>query len=73
MNKAFNAVIQFNKCAIIGNIGYPAGHFAIELKFGRCFIPWVSFQLLHAQADTLGFSIDFYHLHTHRLADGQNL
>ena len=73
MDKAFNAVIQLNKCTIIGNIGDAAGYFAVQLKFRSSFIPRIGLKLFHAQADALGFGVDFNHLHTHGFTNSQNL
>ena len=69
MNKTFNTAAQFNKSAIIGDIGHPTGHFAVEREIHRNFIPRICLKLFHAKADALGFRIDFHHLHFHRLTD----
>jgi hypothetical protein len=72
MDEAFNAVFQFHKSTVIGDVGDAAGDPRIELEFRRRFIPWIGFQLFHAKADALRFSVDFHHLHTHALADRQH-
>ena len=72
MDKTFNAVIQLHKSTIISDVGDAAGDFAVELELRRRFIPRVGFQLFHAEADALRFSVDFHHLHAHCLADSQH-
>ena len=72
MDEAFNAIIQFNKRTIISDIGDAAFNLAVQLKFRSRFIPWVGFKLFHAEADTLCFSVDFHHLHTHGFTNRQD-
>ena len=69
MDKTFNTAAQLNKSTVISDIGHPTGHFAVEWEIRRNLIPRIGFKLFHAKADTLGFSVDFHHLHFHRLTD----
>ncbi len=71
MNEAFNAIFQFNKCAVIGDVG----HLALDLGANREFLgddfPWVFVQLLHTQRDALCIWVDTHDLHLHALANGE--
>ena len=72
MDKAFNAVFQFNECAVIGDIGnFSFVDFANFVFVSNC-LPRVIFQLFHAEADALGVFVEFDNLYFNRLTQRQN-
>ena len=73
MNQAFNAGFKLNKRTIVGDVGDQAGEARVDRVFGLDAFPRVGKQLLHAQADALGFVVDADDLHFDRLADRQNI
>src|SRR3984957_6617510 len=72
MDQAFDARLQFDERAVVGDVGDAAGEARIERILRLDALPRIVQQLLHAERDTVGFVVDLDDLHLHRLADGQN-
>ena len=73
VNQAFDAGFEFHESTVIGDIGDPAGELGtLRILRGHA-IPRISLKLLHAQRNTLGFSIETDHLDFNGLTDLQNL
>src|SRR5580693_8384356 len=72
VDQAFDARLQFNERAVVGDVGDAAGEARIERILRLDALPRIVQQLLHAERDAVGFVIDLDDLHLHRLADGQN-
>src|SRR3984957_16472114 len=73
VDQAFDARLQFDERAVVGDVGDAAGEPRIERILGLDALPRIVQELLHAERDAVGFVIDLDDLHLHRLADGQNL
>ena len=69
VDEAFDAGLQLNERAVVGDVGDAA----LELGAGRILgddaFPRIGFQLLHAEADALGFRVEADDLHVDLLAD----
>src|ERR1700733_697880 len=72
VDQAFDARLQFDERAVVGDVGDAAGEARIERILRLDALPRIVQQLLHAERDAVGFVIDLDDLHLHRLADGQN-
>src|ERR1700733_2392015 len=72
VDQAFDARLQFDERAVVGDVGDAAGEPRIERILGLDALPRIVQELLHAERDAVGFVIDLDDLHLHRLADGQN-
>src|ERR1700731_1292427 len=73
VDQAFDARLQFDERAVVGDVGDAAGEARVERVLRLDALPRIVQQLLHAERDTVGFVIDLDDLDLHGLADGQNL
>ncbi len=73
VNQAFDARLQFDERAVVGDVGHAAMDTGIDRIFGVDALPRIVEQLLHAERDAVRLVIDLDDLHLDRLADGQNL
>src|SRR3979490_25182 len=73
VDQAFDARLQFDEGAVVGDVGDAAGEARIERIFRLDALPRIVQQLLHAERDAVGFVIDLDDLHLHGLTDGQHL
>src|ERR1700733_10291448 len=73
VDQAFDARLQFDERAVVGDVGDAAGKARIERILGLDALPRIVEQLLHAERDTVGFVVDLDDLDLHRLTDGQHL
>jgi len=73
VDQAFDARLQFDERAVVGDVGDAAGEARIERILRLDALPRIVQQLLHAERDAVGFVIDLDDLHLHRLPDGQKL
>ena len=71
MDQTFNALFQFNECAVIGDVRHTAGQFRADRVFLFNAGPRIGFQLFHAQADTLRFGVETDNLNLDGLTDRQ--
>ena len=72
MDQALDPRHQLNKGTVVGDVGDAAVELGANREF-RCHrLPWIGFQLLHAQRDTLGFAVELDHLYFDRLTHGQH-
>ncbi len=71
MDQAFDARLQLDEGAVIGDVGDAA----LEARIGRVFeldaFPRIGFELLHAERDALRLGVEADDLHLHALADMQ--
>ena len=63
VNKTFNTSFKLYKSAVIGDVGDTAFHLRTDWEFAFDIFPWVRHKLLHAQRNTLCFSIKADNLH----------
>jgi cyclophilin family peptidyl-prolyl cis-trans isomerase len=63
---------QLHEGAIFGDVGHLARQLHADRILLRPPIPRIAFQLLHAEADALGFGVDADDLHLHGIADGDH-
>ncbi len=69
MDQTFNARLEFDEGAVLGDIGDAALVLAADrILAGRC-RPRVSLELLHAERDTLRLAVDANNLNPQRVAD----
>src|SRR6202048_992721 len=73
VDQAFDARLQFDERAVVGDVGDAAGEARIERIFRLDALPRIVQQLLHAERDTVGLVVDLDDLDLHGLADGQHL
>src|SRR6202161_2605170 len=73
VDQAFDARLQFDERAVVGDVGDAAGEARIERILRLDALPRIVQELLHAERAAVGFVIDLDDLHLHRLADGQHL
>ena len=73
VHQTFNTSFKLNKCAVIGDICYTAFMLRCQLVFDTDDIPGVVHQLFHAQADAMGFFVDFDNLNFDGFTNGQDL
>ena len=73
VDQAFDARLQFDERAVVGDVGDAAGEARIERILRLDALPRIVQQLLHAERDAVGFVVDLDDLHLHGLADGQDL
>ena len=73
MDQAFDARLQLDEGAVIGDVGDAA----LEARAGRVFeldaLPRIGLELLHAERDALRLGVEADDLHLHALADMQRL
>src|SRR5258708_4033422 len=73
VDQAFDAGLQFDERAVVGDVGDAAGEARVERILRLDALARIVQQLLHAERDAVGVVGDFDDLDLHRLADGQNL
>src|SRR4029077_13580654 len=73
MDQAFDARLELDEGAIVGDVGDAAGEAGSERIFRFDPLPRIVQELLHAERDAVGLVIDLDDLDLHRLADGENL
>ena len=73
VDQAFDAVLEFNERAVVGDVGDAALELGADRVFRRDAIPRIGHQLLHAQRNTLGFRVDLDDLDFDFLADFHHL
>src|SRR3984893_2310719 len=72
VDQAFDARLQFDECAVVGDVGDAAGEAGIERILRLDALPRIVQQLLHAERDAVGLVVDLDDLDLHGLADGQH-
>src|SRR6202165_3875894 len=72
VDQAFDARLQFDERAVVGDVGDAAGEARIERILRLDALPRIVQQLLHAERDAVGLVVDLDDLHLHGLADGQH-
>src|SRR5882762_4879545 len=73
VDQAFDARLQFDERAVVGDVGDAAGEARIERIFRLDALPRIVQQLLHAERDAVGLVVDLDDLDLHGLADGEHL
>ena len=73
MDQAFDARLQFDERAVVGDVGDAAGEARIERILRLDALPRIVQQLLHAERNAVGLVVDLDDLDLDGLADGQNL
>ncbi len=69
MDQAFDARLQFDEGAIVGDVGDAALEAGADRILGFDALPRIVEQLLHAQRNAVGLVVDLDDLDLHRLAD----
>ena len=69
VDQAFDARLDFDEGAVFGDVGHGTGHLHADRVLRGNAIPRIAFQLLHAEADALGFFVDADDLDGHGGAD----
>ena len=72
MDQAFDARLQLDEGAVVGDVGHAAMEAGFDRIFGFDALPRIFEQLLHAERDAVGLVIDLDDLHFDRLADVQH-
>src|ERR1700687_3255051 len=72
VDQAFDARLQFDEGAVVGDVGDAAGETRIERILRLDALPRVVQQLLHAERNAVGLVVDLDDLHLHGLAAGQH-
>jgi len=72
VDQAFDARLQFDERAVVGDVGDAAGEARVERVLPLDALPRIIQQLLHAERDAVGLVVDLDDLHLHGLADGQH-
>src|SRR6202048_4117758 len=72
VDQAFDARLQFDERAVVGDVGDAAGEARIERILGLDALPRIVQQLLHAERDAVGLVVDLDDLDLDGLADGQH-
>src|SRR5882757_6551586 len=72
VDQAFDARLQFDERAVVGDVGDAAGEARIERIFRLDALPRIIKQLLHAERDAVGLVVDLDDLDLDGLADGQH-
>src|SRR5436190_6891380 len=73
VDQAFDARLQFDERAVVGDVGDAAGEAGVERILGLDALPRIVQQLLHAERDAVGLVVDLDDLDLHGLADGEHL
>src|SRR3979411_758877 len=71
-DQAFDARLQFDERAVVGDVGDAAGEARVERVLPLDALPRIVQQLLHAERDAGGAWVSLDDLHLHGLADGQH-
>ena len=69
VDQALDAGLQLDERAVVGDVRHHATEAGIDGILRLDALPGIGQQLLHAQADALGFGIDADDLHLHGIAD----
>src|SRR6266478_5946479 len=72
VDQAFDARLQFDERAVVGDVGDAAGKARVERVLRLDALPRIVQQLLHAERDTVGLVVDLDDLDLHGLADGEH-
>src|SRR5580692_12937646 len=72
VDQAFDARLQFDERAVVGDVGDAAGKARVERIFRLDALPRIVQQLLHAERDAVGLVVDLDDLDLDGLADGQD-
>src|SRR5450759_2182506 len=72
VDQAFDARLQFDERAVVGDVGDAAGEARVERILRLDALPRIVQQLLHAERDAVGLVVDLDDLDLHGLADGQH-
>src|SRR3954462_3672792 len=72
VDQAFDARLQFDERAVVGDVGDAAGEARVQRILGLDALPRIVQQLLHAQRNAVGLVVDLDDLDLHGLADGQH-
>src|SRR5580704_4468354 len=73
VDQAFDARLQLDEGAVIGDVGDAAGEARVQRIFRLDALPRIVQQLLHAERDTVGLVVDLDDLDLDGLADGEHL
>src|SRR6202161_279635 len=73
VDQAFDARLQFDERAVVGDVGDAAGKAGVERVLRLDALPRIVQQLLHAERDAVGLVVDLDDLDLHGLADGEHL
>src|SRR3954469_6647649 len=73
VDQAFDARLQFDERAVVGDVGDAAGEARVQRIFGLDALPRIVQQLLHAERNAVGLVVDLDDLDLHGLADGEHL
>ena len=73
VHQAFNARLQFNERAVVGDVGDAAGELAASRVLRVDAVPRIGQQLLHAERNALGVRVDLDDLDFHRVAHIEHL
>ncbi len=73
MDQAFDARLQFDESAVVGDVCHGARHLGADRVLGLDAGPRIRLQLLHAEADALRLRVDADDLHFHGVADVDDL
>src|ERR1700674_5580105 len=73
VDQAFDARLQLDERAVVGDVGDAAGEAGVERVFRLDALPRIVQQLLHAERDAVGLVVDLDDLDLDGLADRQNL
>src|SRR5215203_727827 len=69
VDQAFDARLQFDERAVVGDVGDAAGEARVQRVLGLDALPRIVQQLLHAERNAVGFVVDLDDLDLHRVAD----
>src|SRR5437660_3020134 len=72
VDQAFDAWLQFDEGAVVGDVGDAAGEARVERILRLDPLPGIIEQLLHAERDAVGLVVDLDDLDLHGLADSQD-
>ena len=73
VHQALDARLQLHEGAVVGDVGDAAGELGARRILRRHTFPRIGLELLHAEADALGFRVEADDLHLDLLADLQRL
>src|SRR6202521_4463435 len=73
VDQAFDARLQFDERAVVGDVGDAAGEARVERILRLDALPRIVQQLLHAERNAVGLVVDLDDLDLDGLADGQDL
>ena len=73
VDQAFDARLQLDECAVVGDVGHAARVDGVQRVLRLDRVPRIFLELLHAQADAVGFLVDLDDLDLDGLADRQDL